>query len=252
VSSSNRLLAADDNPPPEKRTVVRFKPIIVCRKRTGDGHISWEQLEDQIHFQAAATLEQLTINGQDLGRANIKVIVLGKCLELYSKHYPNVLKGEKPVPVKEAINRLWDIIDSLATEAVMTHLPAGLDEVTKAYAITLASRREMDFDELNMALRHRGLSTSLFSEERLIEMDGKTARVLEPVKRTDHIEVKIERGGPLLDIDKVHYLYAEYRYGANFRQVRERWRSQALDELCRYLAEVTGDTIYDKIVEAAF
>jgi putative DNA methylase len=252
VSSSNRLLAADDNPPPEKRTVVRFKPIIVCRKRTGDGHISWEQLEDQIHFQAAATLEQLTINGQDLGRANIKVIVLGKCLELYSKHYPNVLKGEKPVPVKEAINRLWDIIDSLATEAVMTHLPAGLDEVTKAYAITLASRREMDFDELNMALRHRGLSTSLFSDEHLIQMDGKTARVLEPVKRTDHIEAKMEREGPLLDIDKVHYLYAEYCYGANFRQYRERWRSQALEELCRYLAEVTGDTIYDKIVEAAF
>jgi len=57
---------------------------------------------------------------------------------------------------------------------------------------------------------------------------------------------------PTLDIDRVHFLYAEYRYGANFRQYRERWRSQALDELCRYLAEVTGDTIYDKIVEAAF
>jgi hypothetical protein len=55
-----------------------------------------------------------------------------------------------------------------------------------------------------------------------------------------------------LDIDRVHYLYAEYRYGADFRQYRERWRSQALDELCRYLAEVTGDTVYDKIVEAAF
>jgi putative DNA methylase len=231
---------------------IEYDSVIVCRKRTGDGHISWEQLEDQIHFQAAATLEQLTANGQDLGRANIKVIVLGKCLELYSKHYPNVLEGGKPVPVKEAINRLWDIIDSLATEAVMTRLPAGLDEVTKAYAITLAGRREMDFDELNMALRHRGLGTSLFSDEHLIEMDGKTARVLEPVKRTDHVEAKMERGGPLLDIDKVHYLYAEYRYGANFRQYRERWRSQALDELCRYLAEVTGDTIYDKIVEAAF
>lgn len=231
---------------------IEYDSVIVCRKRMGDGHISWEQLEDQIHFQAAATLEQLTTNGQDLGRANIKVIVLGKCLELYSKHYPNVLEGGEPVPVKEAINRLWDIIDSLATEAVMTRLPAGLDEVTKAYAITLASRREMDFDELNMALRHRGLSTSLFSDEHLIEMDGKTACVVEPVKRTDHIEAKMERGGALLDIDKVHYLYTEYRYGANFRQVRERWRSQALDELCRYLAEVTGDTVYDKIVEAAF
>lgn len=154
--------------------------------------------------------------------------------------------------VEEAVVRLWGIIDSLATEEVVSRLPTGLDEVTKAYAITLAGRREMDFDELNMALRHRGLSTSLFSDEHLVEMDGKTARVVQPVKRTGHIEAKMERGTALLDIDKVHYLYAEYRYGANFRQARERWRSQALDELCRYLAEVTSDTIYDKIVEAGF
>ena len=110
----------------------------------------------------------------------------------------------------------------------------------------------MNFDELNMALRHRGLSTSIFTDERLVEMDGKTARVVEPVKRRSYIEAKIERGQSLLDIDRVHFLYAEYQYGANFRQYRERWHSQALDELCRYLAEVTGDTIYDKIVEAAF
>ncbi len=231
---------------------IEYDSVIVCRKRTGDGHISWEQLEDQIHFQAAETLHQLQTTGQGLSRADVSVIVLGKCLELYSKHHPNVMEGDQPVSVEEAVVRLWGIIDSLATEEVVSRLPTDLDEVTKAYTITLAGRREMDFSELNMALRHRGLSTSIFSDEHLVEMDGKTARVVEPVKRTNHIEAKMERGGTLRDIDKVHYLYAEYRYGANFRQVRERWRSQALDELCRYLAEVTGDTVYDKIVEAAF
>jgi len=231
---------------------IEYDSIIVCRKRTGDGHISWEQLEDQIHFQAAETLRQLQATRQGLSRADISVIVLGKCLELYSQHYPNVVEGDKPISVEEAVVRMWGIIDSLATEEVVSRLPADLDEVTRAYAITLAGRREMNFDELNMALRHRGLSTGIFTDEHLVEMDGKTARVVEPVKRTGYIEAKMERGQSLLDIDRVHFLYAEYRYGANFRQYRERWRSQALDELCRYLAEVTGDTIYDKIVEAAF
>jgi putative DNA methylase len=231
---------------------IEYDAIIICRKRLGDGRISWEQLEDQIHFQAAGTLRQLQITGQGLSRADISVIVLGKCLELYSKHYPHVMEEGRPVTVEEAVVRLWIIIDSLAIEEVMSRLPAGLDEVTKAYAITLAGRREMDFDELNKQLRHRGLSTAVFSDEQLIEMDGKTARVMEPAKRTPYIEAKMERGGMLLDIDRVHYLYAEYRYGANFQLYRERWRSQALDELCRYLAEVTGDTVYDKIVEAAF
>jgi hypothetical protein len=103
-----------------------------------------------------------------------------------------------------------------------------------------------------MALRHRGLSTAIFGDEQLVEMAGKTVRVVEPVKRMAYLEAKLERGQPMLDIDRVHYLYAEYRYGANFRQYRQQWRSQALDELCRYLAEVTGDTSYDKIVEAMF
>jgi len=231
---------------------IEYDSIIVCRKRLGDGHISWEQLEDQIHFQAAETLGQLQTTGQGLSRADVSVIVLGKCLELYSKHYPHVVERERTVRVEEAVTRLWTIIDSLATEEVISRLPIGLDEVTKAYAVTLGGRREMDFDELNKRLRHRGLSTAVFSDEHLVEIVGKTVRVVGPIERTTHIEDRMERGQPLRDIDRVHYLYAEYRYGANFRQVRDRWRSQALDELCRYLAEVTGDTIYDKIVEAAF
>mgnify|MGYP001093296327 CR=1 FL=1 len=231
---------------------IEYDSVVVCRKRVGDGHISWEQLEDQIHFQASGTLRQLQTTGQGLSRADVSVIVLGKCLELYSQHYPNVMEGDRPVQVEEAVTRLWTIIDSLATEEVTSRLPTGLDEVTKAYAITLAGRREMEFDELNKRLRHRGLSTAIFSDERLVEIAGKTVRVVEPVDRTEYIKDRLERGQPLRDIDHVHYLYAEYRYGANFRQVRERFRSQALDELCRYLAEVTGDTVYDKIVEAAF
>ena len=231
---------------------IEYDSIVVCRKRMGDGRISWEQLEDQVHFQAAETLEQLQENGQGLSRADVSVIVLGKCLELYSKHYPDVMEGEQAVLVGEAIDRLWTIIDSLSIEEIVSRLPFNLDEVTKAYAIALAGRREIPFDELNKRLRHRGLSTSIFSDEQLVAIEGKSVQVVRPNERRDYLEARLERGQRLLDIDRVHYLYVEYRYGANFRQFRQRWRSQALDELCRYLAEVTGDTVYDKIVEAAF
>jgi hypothetical protein len=76
--------------------------------------------------------------------------------------------------------------------------------------------------------------------------------VLQPSERREYLDTRLERGQRLLDIDRVHYLYVEYRYGAQFRRFRDRWRSPALDELCRYMAEVTGDSVYDKIVEAAF
>jgi hypothetical protein len=162
------------------------------------------------------------------------------------------MEGEQAVPVREAIDRLWTIIDSLAVEEIVSRLPTDLDEVTKAYAITLAGRHEIPFDELNKRLRHRGLSTSIFSDEQLVAIEGKSVRVVRPKERREYLEARLERGKRLLDIDRVHYLYNEYRYGAHFRRFRDRWQSQALDELCRYLAEVTGDTVYDKIVEAAF
>jgi putative DNA methylase len=229
---------------------IEYDSIIVCRKRLGNGRISWEQLEDQIHFQAAETLERLQSESPGLSRADISVIVLGKCLELYSKHYPEVVEGEQSVSVEEAVNRLWGIIDSLAMEEVMSRLPTNLDEITKAYALTLAGRQEIGFDELNKRLRHRGMSTTIFCDEQLVEIENKVVHVVTPNRRADYLQAKLEQERSLLDIDRAHYLYAEFRYGSKFWTYRQDWKSSALDELCRYLAEVTGDTTYDKIVEA--
>jgi adenine-specific DNA methylase len=127
---------------------IEYDAVVVCRKRLGNGRISWAQLEDQIHFQAAATLEQLKTSGPGLGKADISVIVLGQCLKLYSQHYPEVLENGEPVKVNEALHKLWGIIDSLATEVVMSRLPADLDEVSKTYALTLAGNQEIPFDNL--------------------------------------------------------------------------------------------------------
>jgi putative DNA methylase len=234
------------------QSAIEYDSIVVCRKRMGNGRISWAQLEDQIHFQAAATLEQLKTSGPGLGKADISVIVLGQCLKLYSQHYPEVLENGEPVEVNEALHKLWGIIDSLAVEVVMSRLPADLDEVSKTYALTLAGNQEIPFDNLNMALRHRGLSTATLTDEHLIEISGKTARVLRPEKRAPYIHAKLERNAGLLDVDRAHLLYNEYRFGGHFKEYRDRWRDRSLDELCRYLAEVTGDETYDKIVEAMF
>ena len=229
---------------------IEYDSIIVCRKRMSVGRISWEQLEDQIHFQAAETLRQLQAENQSMSRADVSVIVLGKCLELYSKHYPNVMEGETALSVDAALDRLWTIIDSLSTEEVMSRLPLSLDEITKAYAITLAGQREVDFDELNKRLRHRGMNAAVFRDEQLVEVTGKGVNVIAPKERMAYIAARLEHNHPLRDIDRAHYLYAQFRYGADFWKYRQDWKSPALDELCRYLAEVTGDTTYDKIVEA--
>ncbi|MFQ6063543.1 MAG: hypothetical protein ACE5J9_10280 [Methanosarcinales archaeon] len=43
-------------------------------------------------------------------------MVFGKCLEVYSKYYPKVLKNGKTVSSSEAINGVWSIIDQILME----------------------------------------------------------------------------------------------------------------------------------------
>ncbi|MFW9803605.1 MAG: hypothetical protein ACFFFC_13170, partial [Candidatus Thorarchaeota archaeon] len=40
------------------------------------------------------------------------VMALGKCLEHYSKHYPNVMDGKRRVEVREALDSIRAAFDS--------------------------------------------------------------------------------------------------------------------------------------------
>lgn len=228
---------------------IKYDAVIVCSKPTEETGIAWAELEDQIYFRAEETLRELSQDSGLIPKADISVIVFGKCLELYSKHYPNVIKDGERVKVEEAINRMWDIIDALATDEALTRIPQDTDELTGTYALFLAGRRSIPFDELNKSLRPRGLNVSDLEREKLIEGQRGQLVVLSPSQRAGFIEEKMEGGKRLYDIDKIHYLYHLYRGGRDFIGRKKQWQSGTLDELCRLISERTGDTTYDKITE---
>lgn len=106
---------------------VKYDAIIVCRKQTRESSISWQALERQIRIRATNELRILGQTDGALSEADTAVIVLGKCIELYSQFYPNVTDNGKQVPILESIQRMREIIEQLThqqTEVGFSEVPA--------------------------------------------------------------------------------------------------------------------------------
>jgi putative DNA methylase len=92
---------------------MEYDAIIVCRKRTVAQAIEWQALEEQIWEKAQEAQAQLARANGTVSRMETSVIVMGKCLEFFSQHYPRVIRDGVPVSTREAIANMKSIIDEM-------------------------------------------------------------------------------------------------------------------------------------------
>jgi adenine-specific DNA methylase len=225
---------------------------IVCRKSFEEPErVSWEKLKDEIHERAREVLERLWRSGRDLSDEDMFVIAMGKCLEVYSQHYPNVFKDGKRVEVEEAVNGISDIIDSLLKIKESKVLSGEVDELTRLYCQYVAGSKELSYDALHKRLSKGGLEVNELLKEFLIRKEGELVKVVEPSERRQLIEEKIRRGSALLTIDKVHYLYAIYLEGKPIVKYLQNYGGEDVRKVSELLYKKTGDEIYAKIAGVA-
>jgi adenine-specific DNA methylase len=92
---------------------IIYDMVIVCRKRERtSASTKWSSIKNRIVRTTRQTIDHLVKNGEQPGSLDILVMALGKCLEHYSKSYPNVVQSGKRVSVKEALESIRTIIDS--------------------------------------------------------------------------------------------------------------------------------------------
>lgn len=86
---------------------IKYDVIIVCKKRKEKGEsITWAELASEIQSSATHLMKRMNSSGEDLGRLDRYVIAVGKCLELYSQYYPQVIEEQMPVDVRTAVERI--------------------------------------------------------------------------------------------------------------------------------------------------
>jgi adenine-specific DNA methylase len=234
------------------REGIRYDVIIVCRKSFEEPErVSWEKLKDEIHERAREVLERLWRSGRDLSDEDMFVIAMGKCLEVYSQHYPNVFKDGKRVEVEEAVNGISDIIDSLLKIKESRILSGEVDKLTRLYCEYVAGSKELSYDALHKRLSKGGLEVNELLKEFLIRKEGELVKVVEPSERRQFVEEKIRRGSALLTIDKVHYLYAIYLEGKRIVKYLQNYGGEDVRKVSELLYKKTGDEIYAKIAGVA-
>jgi adenine-specific DNA methylase len=186
---------------------VRYDMIVVCRKREiKPERKHWSTLEDEIYFKVEDELKRLEKNKINLSPEDIFVVAIGKCLEVYSRHYPEVYQGEQKVTINEALSCIREIVDSQLMHTRFNQVAVETDTITAIYLSYLAGKTGISYETLNKNLKMRSLAAKGIVDSGLVEKEGSQLLILTPMERKNILESK--HMDDFTIIDKVHYLYS--------------------------------------------
>jgi len=232
---------------------VRYDMIVVCRKRKGKQEKRyWSQIEDEIYFKVQDEIKRLEARKRNLSQEDIFVITIGKCLELYSKYYPEVYRNGKRVSIDEALSSIREIVDSQLMHTRFNQVAAETDTLTAVYLFYMAGKTSISYDSLNKALKMRNIPMKEVLDSGLVEKEGSQLLILTPKERAQIIESKRE----LSAIDRVHYLYHLWKEGTIFKfgsslsnDEKTLWSSEPVIKTLEYLNEIESDKTYEDLIK---
>jgi hypothetical protein len=182
---------------------VSYDLIHVCRKRRSvPEQRSWAGVRQEIRRQARAELkaiEEGRYGKEPLLAADVRLICIGKCLQLYSAHYGGVLDHEgNPLSLHHALQDIGTMVDQLVTRE--KPLPSELEDVDPiSYAwfrVLMKIRREVKVDEVNKASRAMQVNAEDLKKAGLIVRGrtgrGRTYEVKQPTERLNALLEKLK------------------------------------------------------------
>jgi putative DNA methylase len=184
---------------------ISYDLIHVCRKRQDDPQSrSWAGIRQQVRRKAREELEAIEqgrYGNQPLTEPDVRLICIGKCLELYSAHYGKVLDHEnKPLPLHKALQDISAIVDQLVTKD--RPLPSELEAVDGLSYVWLRVlapiRNEVMMDAISKSARGMQVSLDVLKEARLVVRGrigrGRTYEVKQPAERLGELVGKYQPG----------------------------------------------------------
>lgn len=183
---------------------VAYDLIHVCRKRRENpSDRSWAGVRQEVRRRARAELAAIEAGrygNRPLPEPDVRLVCIGKCLELYSAHYDRVLDHEgNPLPLHKALQDIGAIIDQLVTRE--RPLPPQLEDIDAlSYAwlrLLMPARGEVGVDKVNKGLRAMQVNTEDLKKAGLITRGrtgrGRTYEVKQPLDRLEGIRKRLRK-----------------------------------------------------------
>lgn len=257
----------------QETSAISYDLIHVCRKRdplaTGEKR-AWATIKPEIRREARKEIERIEGgvfgSSKSLSPADKLIVLTGKCLQLYSRHYNAVVDHTgRVVPLKEALEDIRMLVDLLVSKE--RPLPGELEDIDRPsyiYLTALSEKKEIKSDDVHKATR------GIIEIEELLEAGlmkrgragrGRTYEVKTPSDRFSTLLEKFEdessvsqsqlfdeqastpSDGNSLFIDRLHFLIALAEGKENLKPWIERWRGEIpqIRAACEYLLERRKD-----------
>lgn len=140
---------------------IEYDIVHVCRKQLDDPQpVSWAKMRRWVKAEVGRLKELLEhSHGKNLPEADLLVILRGKALEFYSRHYGQVYTGEGEIlSVREALLGINLILDDLGEETSQVRSPEAAEPQTRLFLRIFTDRTSIPRDELHKTLRGTGIS----------------------------------------------------------------------------------------------
>ncbi|MFC7214299.1 DUF1156 domain-containing protein [Saliphagus sp. GCM10025334] len=229
---------------------TEYDILIYANKEQVDEEITLTELQQNLFFELQGMAADERERHENISKADLGVILRGKCMYYYSRHYPHVYSEGEQAGIDEALDTVDSIIEQVLEGSV--NLPQTIDTITQAYA-AFCQRGWEEYNDLNKHLLAKNLNVSDLEDEKLVKGSRDKKEPVTADDRIHYIESKLNKNGlgadTLLDIDKVHYLYHLYKTDQNTVEYLKEWKTDDLEELAEFMADVTDDDRYERVME---
>ena len=253
------------------KTSISYDLIHICHKRNPEATLerrSWAGVRQDIRRRARAEIREIEAGrygSESLAPTDINIVLIGKCLELYSRHYSAIYDAEgNEVTLHDALKEIRSMVDQLVThDRPLPQELVDIDAESRIYLLTLCLQREIKSDDVHKATRGGVISPEdLLAAGLMIKGRagrGRTYEVKQPAERFQELLDKFggeepaagqqlsllpelaqlpRSRGKILLIDKVHFLMGLVDGGENILPWLARFGSDKarLRAACSYLA----------------
>jgi adenine-specific DNA methylase len=192
---------------------IEYDIIHVCRKRLEEPQsVSWARMRRWVKEEAARLKTLLEhSHGKELPESDLLVILRGKALEFYSRHYGQVYTGDGQVlSVRDAllgINQLLEDLLAGKDENGRRSPPDSAEPASRLFLRIFHDRRYMARDELHKILRGTGISHGDLEALGWIRVVGTQVSVI-PIGERFQFFTAPGRNRKVLktDLDQAHFL----------------------------------------------
>ena len=228
---------------------IEYDIIHVCRKRTEDPTpVSWARMRAWVKDEVANLRRMLELyRDEQLAEADIRVILRGKALEYYSRHYGRVLTGtHEPLSIRDALIGINQLLDD-TSESNGSRPPESAHPITRLFLTVFHNRPSLNRDDLSKFLRGNIVPPEEFLGRGWVTEAHKIVCVVTILERFRDLRKPGRRRDTIsFDLDQAHFLIGAALPGSGVDIQRELSEQsmllhQSVEPLLRWYSETAED-----------